>query len=85
MFFVVCNGVGSIFIAVFQCTPIRYSWDKSIEGHCLDRQKNYAMVPVMSFFLDFIIMVMPVWPIWQTHLSAGRKYKLIAMFLIGGL
>lgn len=84
-FLVMCNGIGSIFIAVFQCSPIRYFWDTSIEGHCLDQRQNYVAGPVTSFFLDLVIIILPLPIIFSLTIGAAKKCYLIAIFSIGGL
>ena len=82
---VVGVGIGSMFTTIFQCTPIRYSWNKAIKGHCLDRNKSYIGGPISSFFLDLIVLILPLECVWKLQLSIQKKFYLIFVFSVGGL
>lgn len=82
---VVGTGMGSVFTSIFQCTPIRYSWDKTIEGHCLDSNKHYMGGPVTSFLLDLIILILPLPTVWRIQLPMRKKLGVIFLLSIGGL
>lgn len=77
--------IGSVFTSIFQCTPIRYSWNKEIEGYCLDSNKHYIGGPMTSFLLDLIILILPLPPIWRLQLSAREKLRLMLILCVGGL
>ena len=81
---VVCIGIGSLFISIFQCTPIRYSWNKAIEGHCLDN-KYYVWSPVMSFLLDLTVMILPIVNLWSLRVSMRTKLYVMILLSVGGV
>lgn len=78
-------GIASVFTSIFQCTPIRYSWNKSVEGSCLESNKHYMGGPVTSFLLDLIILILPFEVVWQLQLSTRKKIDLMFVLSVGGL
>ncbi|CAD6575936.1 MAG: hypothetical protein ASARMPREDX12_007649 [Alectoria sarmentosa] len=47
-FVVIATGIASIFVAIFQCSPVAYEWDKSIQGgKCIDEVAfaRYTAIP----------------------------------------
>lgn len=77
--------IGSVFTSIFQCTPIRYSWNKAIEGHCLDSNKHYIGGPMTSFLLDLIILILPLRPNRMLHMPVRRRLSLMLILCVGGL
>lgn len=77
---VVGIGIGSVFTSIFQCTPVRYSWDKAVEGHCLDSNEHYLGGPVTGFLLDLVILILPLEPLWRVRLPT--RTKLGVMFVL---
>lgn len=82
---VVATGIGSVFTSIYQCTPIRYSWNKAVEGRCLDSNKLYMGGPVTSFLLDLIILILPLQAVWRIQLPMRRRLALIFAMSVGGL
>ncbi|KAL4930798.1 uncharacterized protein BDV17DRAFT_38261 [Aspergillus undulatus] len=37
-FVVLGTGIGVLFAAIFQCSPVEYAWDKTIKGSCINQQ-----------------------------------------------
>ena len=81
---VVCFAIGSVFISIFQCTPIIYSWNKAIEGHCLDN-RYYIWSSVMSFLLDLTVMILPFVGLWPIKISMRKKLGLMILLSVGGV
>lgn len=77
--------IGSVFTSIFQCTPIEYSWNKAIEGHCLDNNKHYVGGPMTSFLVDFIILVLPLRTTWSMQMPVRKKLIITFIFSVGGL
>lgn len=82
---VVGIGIASVFTSIFQCTPIRYSWNKSIGGRCLESNKHYMGGPVTSFLLDVIILILPFIPLWKLRMPTRRKLNWMFLCSVGGL
>lgn len=85
-FIVLGHGVGVFFAAIFQCSPVQYAWDKTIEGgSCFDQQAFYRYVSPPNILTDVLILVMPLPFVWKLHTRMTQKLALTGVFLLGGL
>lgn len=70
-------GIVLFFVAMFQCQPVSYYWDRlSIEGHCLDMDLLLGIVYMYSAVAatcDFIIGILPVLLIWRLQMDRRTK------------
>ena len=74
-----------VFGVMFQCTPIAFYWDKTIDGHCINVSPFYVSVTVVNLAADVMIVTMPIPIVWGLNTSAGRKIGLTFVFVLGGL
>ena len=74
------------FSRLFSCKPIQFFWDKSIPyGHCLDENAiSYGMTGA-NILSDFVVLCLPIPPLWGLKLPVARRLSLIGMFVLGGL
>ncbi|KAJ5473525.1 hypothetical protein N7475_003091 [Penicillium sp. IBT 31633x] len=79
------HGIGVLFAAIFQCSPIEYTWDSNITGTCFDQQAFYRFVSPPNILTDVLILVMPLPYVWKLHTSLGHKLALSGVFLLGSL
>ncbi|KAL4737912.1 hypothetical protein BDV11DRAFT_190637 [Aspergillus similis] len=85
-FLVLGHGIGVFFAAVFQCSPVQYTWDKEIPGgSCFNQQAFYRYVSPPNIFTDFVILVMPMPVVWRLQTRLTQKLALTGVFLLGGL
>ncbi|KAI9367647.1 hypothetical protein BJX61DRAFT_527392 [Aspergillus egyptiacus] len=85
-FLVVGHGIGVFFAALFQCSPVQYTWDKTIPGgSCFDQQAFYRYVSPPNIFTDFAILIMPMPVVWRLQTKLTQKLALTGVFLLGGL
>ncbi|KAF7622632.1 hypothetical protein AFLA_009957 [Aspergillus flavus NRRL3357] len=70
-------GIVLFFVAMFQCQPVSYYWDRlSIEGHCLDMDLLLGIVYMYSAVAatcDFIIGILPVLLVWRLQMDRRTK------------
>jgi hypothetical protein len=72
------------FMVIFQCFPPRYIWDKTIDGHCMVDMKTFFLSTILTHcLLDVIILVLPVIPVFQMHLSWKSKVGVVLLFAAG--
>ncbi|KAE8150971.1 hypothetical protein BDV25DRAFT_139312 [Aspergillus avenaceus] len=84
-FIVIGHGIGVFFAAIFQCSPVRYAWDKTIQGSCFNQQAFYRYVSPPNILTDVLILVMPLPFVWNLHTQLTQKLALTGVFLLGGL
>lgn len=72
-------------VAVFQCSPIAYTWDKTIKGRCLDMPMLYQLGAAYNVFTDFAILILPMPIVWHLQMPKSKKIAVTGVFLMGGL
>ncbi|KAL8925809.1 MAG: hypothetical protein Q9208_003306 [Pyrenodesmia sp. 3 TL-2023] len=81
----VALGVISIFGTAFQCTPVAFTWDRTIPGgHCIDFRAFSRFTAIMNIVTDILILAMPMPIVWSLHLEKSKKIGICALFLLGG-
>jgi hypothetical protein len=85
LFLVLSVNVPFFFVSVFQCTPVRYAWDKSLDGRCMDARQLYLIHTVLILVLDLLIVGAPMPLVLGLHATTGTKGAVAAMLLLGGL
>ncbi|BDD58899.1 hypothetical protein MAP00_004140 [Monascus purpureus] len=80
------HGIGVLLSAIFQCSPIAYTWDKTIVGgSCFDQEAFYRYVSPPNILTDVLILLMPLPFVWGLHTRLGQKLALTGVFLLGSL
>ncbi|PVH95531.1 hypothetical protein DM02DRAFT_690005 [Periconia macrospinosa] len=65
------------------CRPLRFKWDKSINGTCADLLAAYRYVSVPNILTDLVILVLPMSTVKNLHVSTLRKIGIFLTFLTG--
>lgn len=71
--------------SIWQCTPIRGAWDKSIGPTCISLTHNWYANAGFSIATDVLILLLPMQPIWTSKLPVNQKRALMFVFALGGL
>ncbi|KAK1773100.1 hypothetical protein QBC45DRAFT_109331 [Copromyces sp. CBS 386.78] len=69
--------------SVWQCTPVPRAWDKSIPGTCVDITVNWYANAGFSISTDILILALPMYPIFMSHLRKTQKVAVVLMFALG--
>lgn len=78
-------NISVFFAIILSCSPVSYGWDKTINGRCFEVRPVYVVHTVLIFVLDLSIVVAPMPIVWGLQTSAGIKWIVTGMFLLGGL
>ncbi|KAK4124112.1 hypothetical protein N657DRAFT_689720 [Parathielavia appendiculata] len=84
--FSVAFGIFFIFLAIFQCTPISFFWDKwdrEHEGKCLDSNAIAWANAALSIALDFWMLAIPLAQLKTLNLHWKKKIGVALMFCVG--
>lgn len=85
MCFSTTMGMIFLFFTIFQCHPVAYYWNHSLEGgHCLDINTLLGIVYLYSavaLVCDFTIASLPVCMIWG--LQMDRRTKIAVSGILG--
>ncbi|MCJ1345442.1 hypothetical protein MMC31_003649 [Peltigera leucophlebia] len=75
--------VAVILEAFLLCKPIRYSWDKNIDGHCGNAFAAYLSVAIVDLITELSIILLPMPYVWTLQLPVGKKIALTCIFGLG--
>ena len=86
IFVIVANCVSFLFASTFQCSPIAYQWDKTIEGGtCFNIEAAFKASGAPNIATDAVILVLPIPTVWKLKASWIRKLGLMVVFLTGSM
>ncbi|UKZ82889.1 hypothetical protein TrVFT333_010689 [Trichoderma virens FT-333] len=74
------------FVALFQCHPVSYFWDRSQPGSCIQISIIMALVyfdSISTIITDFTFAILPAFVIWNLNLRAQARYALIFLVALG--
>lgn len=71
---------------IFDCNPIRKSWDPFVVGgSCIDSDALSLSATAVNVISDTIIFILPQAVIWRLAMATKQKMGLSVMFLIAVL
>ncbi|KAL8837395.1 MAG: hypothetical protein Q9176_005701 [Flavoplaca citrina] len=78
-YFIVC-----LYVAVFECKPVAFYWDKSIaNGTCIDQKRFYRWNGVANLLIDFLVWMLTLPLVWRLQLSLRQKLSLSFVLILG--
>ncbi|KAJ5715137.1 uncharacterized protein N7483_012318 [Penicillium malachiteum] len=80
-----CVGwlIGSWFATVFQCTPVRASWETVAGSTCVKQWKFFTGTAVPNGILDVTILIIPLPLLWSLQMTRPKKFMLTGMSICG--
>ena len=73
-----------VLVAIFECTPVAYFWDKSIlGGTCINQDQFYRWNGVANLLIDFMILTLTMPLIWHLRLHTRHKLSLTFVLMLG--
>ena len=83
-FIVIATGIANTFVAIFQCSPVAYEWNKSIQdGKCIDQIAFERYMNIPNVVTGAIMLVMPLPLSWRLNLTVSARIALTATLLHG--
>ncbi|CAK7226595.1 hypothetical protein SBRCBS47491_006285 [Sporothrix bragantina] len=78
--------VAIFLVVIFQCTPIAYNWDTTIEGgHCIAQGTFYVATAALTIFTDVLNLALPFWVFLDLKMPLRVKVALLFVFLLGAI
>ncbi|KAK3945719.1 putative integral membrane protein [Diplogelasinospora grovesii] len=79
-------GISESLVAIFQCHPVAYQWDKTIQGGtCIDQLSYYRWVSLPNVIHDIAMLILPMTVTWKLQTGIRQKIALSSVFLIGSI
>lgn len=86
LIFITSSCIAFVVGAVFQCTPVAYFWDRTIEGgHCIANAPWWISYSVINVITDFYILGLPIPLLLGLSMTKRERMGLIGVFAMGGL
>ena len=83
-FVVIATSVANTFVAIFECSPVAYEWNKSIQGgRCIDQVAFERYMTIPNVVTGAIMLVMPLPLSWRLNLTISARIALTATLLHG--
>ena len=77
-------AVGTFFVAVFQCSPIRDAWDpEGRRATCVDIRRYLVGQSIPNAVLSVLVLLAPIQPIWRLRFPLRKKILVMAMLVLG--
>ncbi|KAL3483921.1 hypothetical protein BJX62DRAFT_230654 [Aspergillus germanicus] len=70
-----------------QCRPLPAFWNSAAypDATCLDTSVTYYVPVSLNIMTDFIILFLPIRPLWNIQASLSRRLGVIAVVTVGGV
>ncbi len=89
MSFCVIWSLVSLFVVIFQCSPVSAEWNLQLQltglAKCLPPGGFIFGFEAVNVVLDILILCLPMYKIKRLQLPTRRKISISAIFLLGGL
>ncbi|KAL8727192.1 MAG: hypothetical protein Q9166_006229 [cf. Caloplaca sp. 2 TL-2023] len=77
------TGMATVFGSIFQCTPIAYNWDKTLQGRCINKMDLARYTAIPNVITGFAMLILPLPMVWRLKINISQKIALTATFLHG--
>lgn len=78
--------VAVLFVDIFQCHPVAYVYDFSIEGgKCIDQGVFYVSTAALNLFTDLMVLSIPIIITWGLQMPLRRKIAVCFILCLGGV
>ncbi|KAI1752077.1 hypothetical protein F4782DRAFT_168392 [Xylaria castorea] len=79
-------GVGNVITAQVACTPLAYTWDKSIpNGKCINQLLWYQITASFNLAADVLILLLPIKTLSNLQTSLAHKIGIALVCLTGSI
>lgn len=85
MAFTIMAGIAFTTPTIWQCSPIKGFWDRSIPHKCIGNHAWRTIYSVLNIVTDFLIFFLPIQQIIRLQLVLRDKIAMIFIFSIGAL
>jgi hypothetical protein len=76
-------SIGTAF-DIFMCSPREKIWNPLMTtGHCFDTTILYQSSGFFNIITDFLLLILPMIPIWKLRMPLKKKIMMIAIFATG--
>ncbi|MCJ1239041.1 hypothetical protein MMC14_007034 [Varicellaria rhodocarpa] len=70
-------------VTIFECTPRAKIWDPNLPGQCINVPQLFTANGVICVISDLMILLMPIYWVFQLQMPTKRKFGVAAIFATG--
>lgn len=70
---------------ILQCVPVQAYWNSHIKGACVYKHGYYLGTSVPNIVCDFVLLLLPMPPLWKLHIKWSHKIAVVGIFFLGYL
>ena len=70
-------------MGILACNPISGVWDLQAKGDCINYDLLFLCNEVITITLDIVVLLLPIWHIFQLKLSQSQRVSTSGTFLFG--
>ncbi|KAK3316402.1 hypothetical protein B0H66DRAFT_604697 [Apodospora peruviana] len=71
-------------VAIVQCIPVEYQWNKKIPGgHCINQLAYFRWICLPNMLHDVAVLLIPTPIIWKLQTGLRQKMALSVVFVLG--
>ncbi|KAI8937956.1 hypothetical protein NX059_005639 [Plenodomus lindquistii] len=82
---VIGSGIATSASTIFQCVPAEKSWNRAMEGTCIDHSRFWLANAVLNISTDVIVLALPIREISKLHLKLQEKVMIYCLFFLGSI
>ncbi|KAB5572773.1 hypothetical protein GE09DRAFT_1217314 [Coniochaeta sp. 2T2.1] len=75
--------VAIFLVVIFQCNPVAFNWNPSLNGTCIKQGEFYLVTAALTIFTDLLVLALPIWIFADLKMKLKLKIALIIVFLLG--
>lgn len=83
IWFVAISYTAMVFATIFECIPVRRTWNKLTPGHCYPAKILPYFSGALNVVTDIYVLVLPIPSLWHLNLKMSRKIRVMAIFALG--
>ncbi|KAK7949213.1 uncharacterized protein PG986_010099 [Apiospora aurea] len=77
--------IAAVLTRLFRCQPVSSAWDVKHPGKCYNTKAYLVAMETINSSIDFIMVILAVWMVKALQMRTSVKWRLSAVFAIGGL
>ena len=78
-------GIAGTFAVVFQCSPVKKTWELMTPGTCTIIEAQFISTASLNVLIDLVLLLLPLPVLWRLQITKRQKIGLMGVFVLGYL
>jgi ABC-type sulfate transport system permease component len=85
MVYLVLYTIIFLSLIIFQCSPVNYAWDKTLDGKCINMTALTYAGSIFATITDIGLILLPVNELRKLQMGRVKKFGVMVIFIVGCL